>query len=433
MSARARFMDRVLYLDCCSGASGDMLIGALLDAGLPFEHLKEALGSLALDDGCKLSAEPANRSGIAATKFTVTADANNSDNAHRHLPEITRLVDRSALSDKSKARAHRLFTRLVETEAAIHQVPVEKVHLHEVGAVDSIVDIVGGVFAFEWFGAARIVASPVNVGSGTVTCDHGILPVPAPATAALISGVPIYAVGPPGELLTPTGALLLTEFVDEYGLIPSMRIEHIGYGAGTRNPDGYPNVLRVLVGEGSEGGGGEWVSVVECEIDDMSPELFGTLRERLSEAGAVDVSYTAIQMKKDRPGTHVTVIVPPARRESVTAAMFRESTTIGVRHTEVRRETLRREVVQVSTRFGDVQCKAAWRAGCLVNVSPEFDDCARVAAGHGVPVKEVLAAAIKAYQDEGMLDRSQILERGETASSRAKFGPEPMPSGGVER
>ena len=389
-----------------------MLIGARLDAGLPLEHLKEALGSLALGDECKLSVEPVNRSGIAATKFTVTVAAKASGNAHRHLSEIARLVNRSALSDTSKARANRLFTRLAETEAAIHQLPVEKVHLHEVGAVDSIIDIVGGVFALEWFGAARIVASPVNVGSGTVTCDHGTLPVPAPATAALISGVPIYAIGPPGELLTPTGALLLTEFVGEYGSIPSMRVKRIGYGAGTRNPDGYPNVLRVLVGEGTEGGGGEWVSVVECEIDDMSPELFGVLRDRLSEAGAVDVSYTAIQMKQNRPGTHVTVIVPPARREAVSATLFRESTTIGVRHTEVHRETLHREVVQVSTRFGDVQCKAAWRAGCLVNVSPEFDDCARVAAGQGVPVKEVLAAAIKAYQDAGMLDRSQVLKGG---------------------
>ena len=234
-------MGRVLYLDCFSGASGDMLIGALLDAGLPFDTLRTALGSLALDDECAVSAERVSRSGIAATKFTVaetTGDAGT--HRHRHLAGITKLVERSALSDASKQRANRLFRRLAETEATIHQMPVEKVHLHEVGALDSIVDIVGGVFAFEWFGAARVVASPLNVGSGTVTCEHGTLPVPAPATAALVSGVPIYAAGPPVELLTPTGALLVTEFAGGYGAMPPMRIEKIGYGAGHTGPCGTP-------------------------------------------------------------------------------------------------------------------------------------------------------------------------------------------------
>ena len=407
-------MGRILYLDCFSGASGDMLIGALLDAGLPFDMLRTALGSLALDDECTVSAEQVSRSGIAATKFTVaetTGDAGGT-HRHRHLAGITTLVERSALSDASKQRANRLFRRLAETEATIHRMPVEKVHLHEVGALDSIVDIVGGVFAFEWFGAARIVASPLNVGSGTVTCEHGTLPVPAPATAALVSGVPVYAAGPPGELLTPTGALLVTEFAGEYGALPPMRIEQIGYGAGTRDPAGHPNVLRVLVGEEAQDGGWERMAVVECEIDDMNPQIFGVLMERLYAAGAVEVFYTAVQMKKNRPGTHVTVLVPPGGRESVSATLFRESTTIGLRHSEVTRETLRRELVGVSTRFGEVRCKVARRGAAVVNVAPEFDDCARLAEQHDVSVKEVHAAAVKGYQDAGVSDRPAASDPG---------------------
>ena len=407
-------MGRVLYLDCFSGASGDMLIGALLDAGLPFGTLRTALGSLALDDECTVSAERVSRSGMAATKFTVTETPGDVGGAHRHrhLSGITRLVERSALSDASKQRANRLFRRLADTEATIHQMPVEKVHLHEVGALDSIVDIVGGVFALEWFGADRVVASPVNVGSGTVTCAHGTLPVPAPATAALVSGVPVYAAGPPGELLTPTGALLVTEFAGEYGALPPMRIEQIGYGAGTRDPAGYPNVLRVLVGEESDGGGWERVTVVECEIDDMNPQIFGVLMDRLYATGAVEVFYTAVQMKKNRPGTHVTVLVPPGRREAVSATLFRESTTIGLRHTEVTRETLRRELVPVSTRFGQVRCKVARRGAVVVNVAPEFDDCVRLAEQHGVSVKTVHAVAVTACQEWHVFDRPAAADPG---------------------
>jgi len=333
---------------------------------------------------------------------TETSGADGSTHRHRHLPGIKKLVDRSALAEASKQRANRLFRRLAETEAAIHQMPVEKVHLHEVGALDSIVDIVGGVFALEWFGADRIVASPINVGSGTVVCEHGTLPVPAPATAALVSEAPVYAAGPPGEMLTPTGALLVTEFASAYGSLPAMRIEAIGYGAGTRDPGGHPNVLRVLVGDESAGEGAERVAVVECEIDDMNPQIFGVLMDRLYAAGAVEVFYTPVQMKKNRPGTHVTVLAPPPRREAISAALFRDSTTIGVRYTEVTRETLARELVPVSTRFGEVRCKVARHGGAVVNVAPEFDDCARLAEQHGVSVKEVQAVSVKAYQDAGI-------------------------------
>ncbi len=393
-------MARVLYLDCFSGASGDMLIGALLDAGLPFDLLRGALGSLAIDDECAVSVERVSRSGVGAAQFIVTETAADAgSHRHRHLPGITKLVDRSALSVDAKARANRLFRRLAETEASIHQMPVEKVHLHEVGALDSIVDIVGGVFGLEWFGAERIVASPLNVGSGTVVCEHGTLPVPAPATAALIKGVPVYAAGSPGEKLTPTGALLVTEFADEYGVMPSMRIERIGYGAGSRDPKDYPNVLRVLVGDTDTPRLSNRITVVECEIDDMNPQIFGVLMDRLYDAGAVDVFYTAVQMKKNRPGTHVTVLVPPGRREAVSTALFRDSTTIGLRYSEVARDTLSRELVSVSTRFGDVRCKVARQNGAVTNVAPEFDDCVRLADQHGVPVKDVQAAGIQAYRE----------------------------------
>lgn len=393
-------MARVLYLDCFSGASGDMLIGALLDAGLPFDLLRGALGSLAIDDECAVSVERVSRSGVGAAQFIVTETAADAgSHRHRHLPGITKLVDRSALSVDAKARANRLFRRLAETEASIHQMPVEKVHLHEVGALDSIVDIVGGVFGLEWFGAERIVASPLNVGSGTVVCEHGTLPVPAPATAALLKGVPVYAAGSPGEKLTPTGALLVTEFADEYGVMPSMRIERIGYGAGSRDPKDYPNVLRVLVGDTDTPSLSNRITVVECEIDDMNPQIFGVLMDRLYNAGAVDVFYTAVQMKKNRPGTHVTVLVPPGRREAVSTALFRDSTTIGLRYSEVARDTLSRELVSVSTRFGDVRCKVARRDGAVTNVAPEFDDCVRLADQHGVPVKDVQAAGIQAYRE----------------------------------
>ncbi|MEE2962675.1 MAG: nickel pincer cofactor biosynthesis protein LarC [Acidobacteriota bacterium] len=393
-------MARVLYLDCFSGASGDMLIGALLDAGLPFDLLRGALGSLAIDDECAVSVERVSRSGVGAAQFIVTETAADAgSHRHRHLPGITKLVDRSALSVDAKARANRLFRRLAETEASIHQMPVEKVHLHEVGALDSIVDIVGGVFGLEWFGAERIVASPLNVGSGTVVCEHGTLPVPAPATAALLKGVPVYAAGSPGEKLTPTGALLVTEFADEYGVMPSMRIERIGYGAGSRDPKDYPNVLRVLVGDTDTPSLSNRITVVECEIDDMNPQIFGVLMDRLYDAGAVDVFYTAVQMKKNRPGTHVTVLVPPGRREAVSTALFRDSTTIGLRYSEVARDTLSRELVSVSTRFGDVRCKVARQDGAVTNVAPEFDDCVRLADQHGVPVKDVQAAGIQAYRE----------------------------------
>ena len=308
------------------------------------------------------------------------------------------MIDRSALSPAGKARARALFERLAEAEAAIHQTPVERVHLHEVGALDSIVDIVGSVYGLEWFGASEVVSSPLNVGSGTVECAHGTFPVPAPATARLLEGVPVYAQGPAVELVTPTGALLVTGHASRYGALPPMRPERIGYGAGDRELAGMPNVFRLWVGEAAAPAG-DRVAVLEFEIDDMNPQLFGPLMDRLYAAGAHEVFYVPVQMKKSRPGTLVTVVASPERREPLSAILFTETTTIGLRYQEVERECLAREFVAVPTPYGEVRVKVARRAGAVVNAAPEFEDCARLAAASGVSVKTVQAAATKAYLD----------------------------------
>ena len=306
------------------------------------------------------------------------------------------------MSPAGRERAARLFRRLAEVEAGIHQVPVETVRLHEVGAVDSIVDVVAAVQALEWLAPDRVVASPLNVGSGTVRCEHGELPVPAPATAELLLGVPTYVQGPPAELVTPTGALLVTEYAGAYGPAPAMRVERIGYGAGCRNPAGRPNVLRALVGEGTGTGAFERVVVLECQIDDMNPQLYGVLMDRLAAAGALDVFYAPIQMKKNRPGTLVTVVAPPGRREALSDILFRESTTIGLRVTETERERLDREAVAVETPIGSVRIKVARREGAIRNAAPEFEDCARLAAERRLSIKEVQAIAVKAWLDRNM-------------------------------
>ena len=389
---------RVLYFDCFAGASGDMMLGALVDAGLPLETLKESLRALPLD-GWELRAERVVRQGVSATSIVVADQPHPHEHHHRGLAEIVGIVDRSTLPPGVKARSKGLFERLARAEAEVHGIPVDEVHFHEVGAVDSIVDIVGAVAGLEWFGADEVVSSPLNVGRGTVECAHGTLPVPAPATARLVQGAPVYSAGPDGELLTPTGALLVTGFAARFGPLPAMRVERIGYGAGTRTTPGWPNVLRLFVGETAEARPRDTIVVVECDIDDMSPQLFGPLMERLLASGAVDVYYTPVQMKKGRPGILVTALAPPDRRESVVAALFRETTTIGVRYHEAGRECLGREFVTVPTRHGDVRIKLARLEGRTVNAMPEFDDCARLASQRGVPVREVQAEALRAYHD----------------------------------
>jgi uncharacterized protein (TIGR00299 family) protein len=419
-------VSRVLYFDCFSGISGDMALGAMLDAGLPLEELKRALGTLGLGDA-HVHAERVLRAGVSATRFTVHEhpheharqhehahqhapghvheDAHDHarrhapEHAHRSLPEIFTLVDQSALSAAGRARARAMFERLAEAEAAIHQMPVDRVHLHEVGALDSIIDIVGIVFAMEWAAADAIVCSPLNVGGGTVRSAHGVFPVPAPATVRLLGEAPVYSGPVQKELVTPTGALIATTFASRFGPLPPMSVERVGYGAGERDEPSTPNVLRVLIGRAAETiTSTERVTVIECEIDDMNPQIFGVVMDQLYAAGALDVFYTPVQMKKNRPGTLLTVVVRPDRKGDIADIIFRETTTIGLRHSEVARECLPRELVTVDTPLGAVRFKVARREGRVVNAAPEFEDCARLAAAHNLPVKEVQAMAFRAYK-----------------------------------
>jgi len=398
-------MAKVLYFDCFSGISGDMVLGALLDAGLPLADLRAALGSLALDE-CEVDATRVLRSGISATQFIVrdhgTHHQHHHDHHHDHrsLPEIYRLIDSSALSPAGRERARALFHRLAEAEASIHQTPLDRVHLHEVGALDSIIDIVGAVFGLEWFGADRVVCSALNVGGGTVTSAHGVLPVPAPATVRLLGDAPIYGGAVQQELVTPTGALIASGYASAFGPVPAMIVERTGYGAGSRDFPNAPNVLRVLVGNDRAASLAERVSVIECEIDDMNPQIFGVVMDRLYEAGALEVFYVPVQMKKNRPGTLLTVILPLDRRSAVMDVVFRETTTIGLRHHDMDRECLERETVVVETPFGPVRFKIARRGGRIVNALPEFDDCVRIASARHMSVKDVQAAAIRSYAAE---------------------------------
>lgn len=440
---------KVLYFDCFSGAAGDMILGALIDAGCPLDDLRGALGSLAIDRETVWT-ERVTRAGVSATKLRVLGederhghvhghgpphnheqghhdhdrrvstagpahDHHHHDHAHGHshagdggahaphahrtLAEIYRLIDGSALSGSGKDKAKSLFARMGEAESDIHGTPVERVHLHEVGALDSIIDIVGSVHALEQLSADRVVASPLNVGHGTVRTAHGLYPVPAPATARLLGGAPIFSGPQQAELVTPTGALLVTAYADTYGPIPPMWLSAVGYGAGTRDFTDSPNVLRVLVGEADAAAPSQSVAVIEAEIDDMNPQLFGVVMDRLLAAGALDVFYTPIQMKKNRPGTLLTVIAAPGRRQALTAIIFRETTTIGVRYREMTRECLDREIVTVEIVGSPVRIKVARLDGQVLNAAPEFDDCVRVAEASGRAVKDIQAAAMKAFLD----------------------------------
>ena len=402
-----------MYLDCFSGAAGDMLLAALVDAGLPPAALQDALGSLGLEH--ELEITRVSRAGIAATHVNVrerhrhahdqdhsphdSHDHGSGHGAHRTLREIDDVIGRSALSVSGKARASALFRRIGEAEAAIHQMPLEEVHLHEVGALDSIIDIVGAVFALEWFGIEDIVSSPLNVGSGTVQMAHGSFPVPAPATLRLLAGVPVYSSGIQAELVTPTGALIVSDYARQYGPMPSMTVRSIGYGAGTRDLGTTPNVLRVVIGDRIDAS--DPVVEIACEIDDMNPQLFPTVSEQLMAAGALDVFLTPVHMKKGRPGTLLSVLAPEGRRQSVIDVLFRETTTIGVRFHHVRRETLERRWVDVTVPGGVIRIKVAERAGEVLNAAPEFDDCVRVASATGQPVKAVQAAALQAWLARG--------------------------------
>lgn len=400
---------KTLYFDCFAGAAGDMILGALIDAGVPFDDVQRALGSLAVD-GYTVSAERVLKAGVSSLKFRVEEHTMASGapvhpapvhpapkHRHYHLKHIYAAIEKSALSEAGKARATKMFQRLAEAEAAIHGSTMEKVHLHEVGALDSIIDIVGTVFAMEHLGAARVVVSPVNVGGGMVKTAHGIFPVPAPATVRLLGDAPSYSSGVQMETLTPTGALILTEYADSFGPMPAMRVERVGYGAGDRDLPETPNVVRVFVGEADARQATMRVTVMACEIDDMNPQIFGAVMDRLYGAGALEVFYQPVQMKKNRPGTLMTIVCAPDQRDALAAIVFRETTTIGIRYQEMSRLCLDRELVPVETAYGVVRFKVARQGGEVLNAQPEFDDLSRLAVERGVPIKAVQAEAQRAW------------------------------------
>jgi uncharacterized protein (TIGR00299 family) protein len=394
---------RQAYLDCSSGISGDMFLAVLIDAGVPVDRLFAELKKIPLGF-YEFKRTRAGRGGLVGTRVEIRAPG---EQPHRTLPDIQNLLVTASLPAKAAAQALMVFDRLAEVEGRLHNLPPGEVHFHEVGAVDAVVDIVGTCVGLELLEISDLVCSPLNVGGGRVEAAHGTLPVPAPATAELLKGLPIYSSGVEGELVTPTGAALVSTLASGFGPLPPMKVNRIGYGAGERDFPGHSNLARLFVGErvetveGRPGApGDELVSVIEANVDDMSPQLYGYFLEQALAAGALDVTCTATQMKKNRPGLTITILCEPERGDALSQLLFAETTTIGVRIHEARRKVLDRELVTVETPYGAVTVKVARREGKVVNVAPEFDDCQRLAAEQSVPLKQVMAAAGAAYVEQ---------------------------------
>jgi len=386
---------KIAYFDCFSGASGDMILGALIDSGLPLEELKAALASLKLS-GIDVKASPVKKGALVGTKVDVLVPPGPSH--RRHLSDIVEIIDKSGLDQDVKEDAKRIFRRLAEAEAKVHGTDIEEVHFHEVGAFDAIADIVGSAFGIRWLGVEKLYASPLNLGSGTVRTEHGQLPVPAPGTVELLRGIPIYSTGIEGELTTPTGAAILSTLVKRFGPIPQMTLERIGYGAGSKELAQQPNLLRLLVGEAKDTFEEDRITVLEANIDDMNPQFFEPLLERLFQEGALDVFITPIMMKKFRPAVKLTVLAEPSLMETLSAIILRETTSFGVRLHEAGRRKLRREVIEVQTRFGPIRVKAGYSGDGLLLLSPEYEDCKQIALSKRVPIREVYEEAKRAAQ-----------------------------------
>jgi uncharacterized protein (TIGR00299 family) protein len=379
---------KICYIDAFSGISGDMTVAALVSAGADAGALISGLESLGT--GATFRIEKTKRRGIAASKFYV--DGGESKN-HRHLAHILELIDRSPIPARAKQNASLVFQRLGEAEAKVHDIPLAKVHFHEVGAVDSICDIVGACLGFELLGVDEIYASAINTGSGTVKTEHGILPVPAPATAELLTGEPVYARGPALELTTPTGAAIAATLAKDFGPMPAMRLSATGYGAGDKDFTEHANVLRVLLGERSGATETTSVWVLEANIDDSSPQVLGYAQERLLDAGALDVTIEPVFMKKSRPGLLLRVIARPEDREALSQIVFSETTTLGLRTYAAERRVKARSIIEVETPQGTVRIKASEDG----SFAPEYEDCRRLARESGLPLKQILAEANLAY------------------------------------
>ncbi len=385
---------KIAYFDCLAGASGDMLLGALLDAGLPLERLREELAKLHLSH-YDVQVQSVTKKGIGGSQAVVVIDDRYHQQHHRHLQDIEAILAASDLEDAVRQKSLEIFRRLAEAEAKVHRTTVERIHFHEVGAMDSIIDVVGAVAGMAALGIERVYCSPLHVGAGTVQCAHGTLPVPAPATAELIKGRPCYSDGVAGELLTPTGAAILTTVAAGFGPMPAMIPAAIGYGAGTSEP-AIANLLRLFIGEAEEqlrDYETEQIAVLETNIDDMNPQVYDYLLERVLESGALDIFIAPVQMKKNRPGTLVTITCEPHLVERFTDLLLRETTTIGVRWRLDHRLKARRTIREVRTPYGPVRCKVA-ETDRIVNVAPEYEDCRRIALERKIPLKEVMGTVI---------------------------------------
>jgi len=385
---------KAAYFDCFSGISGDMTLGALVDAGCPLERLREDLKGLEVP-GWQISAEKVWKNGMAATHVSVrTKDPQ----THRSLSTILGIIEKSKLAGDVRERASSIFRRLGEAEAAVHDVPIEKVHFHEVGAVDAIVDIVGACVGFSVLGIEEFACSPVNVGGGLAKMAHGMLPVPAPAAARLLLGKPTYSNGVQKELVTPTGAAIVATLCQSFGPQPPLRVQSVGYGAGATDLEGQPNVLRIMVGDSLqhlETQFDEEIRVIEANLDDLNPQVYGYFAEKALAAGALDVFTTAVQMKKGRPGTLLTLLCKPEDARKLTDLVFAETTTFGLRSYTAERRILPREWQRVQTRFGEVRMKIARVNGKVLQVSPEYEDCRKLAEEKKVALREVMDEAMR--------------------------------------
>ncbi len=392
---------KTLYFDCFAGASGDMILGALIAAGVEPEAFKQQLSLLGVQ-GYSVAFEIVDRSGISATYARVQTPH---EHAHRHLSDILKIISDSRLSDVVKDRAAKIFSRLAEAEARVHNEPVEKVHFHEVGALDAIIDVVGAAICFELLGIERFVSSPLHVGSGTIDMDHGRYPVPPPAVAELLKGVPFYSTDTVGELVTPTGAAIITTVCTDYGPIPQLKLEQTGYGAGTRQYEKFPNALRVLIGEDQAGSGeqpaDERLWMIETNMDDISPQILGHVMERAFNLGALDCYFTSVQMKKNRPGVLLSILCRDEQRATLSELLFAETTTLGIRAYEVERRALERRIVTVETQYGPIDVKVAQLNGHTVKEMPEYEQCRQAAREANVPLRVVEEAARTAFARRG--------------------------------
>ena len=388
---------KTLYFDCFAGASGDMILGAMVAAGVDPRALTEQLSLLGVH-GFEIDFATVDRSGISCTHARVRTAH---EHAHRHLSDILKIIYDSRLNETVKDRAAKIFSRLAEAESKVHNEPVEHIHFHEVGALDAIVDVVGAAICFELLGIERFVCSPLHLGSGTVEMDHGRFPVPPPAVAELVKGAPVYSTDIVGELVTPTGAAIITTVCSEFGPLPKLKLESTGYGAGTREYKGFPNALRVLIGDDAQGADSETLWMIETNVDDLSPQIFGHVMDRALELGALDCYFTPIQMKKNRPGVLLSILCRDNDRGKLSEMLFAETTTLGLRSYAVERRALQRESVRVETPYGPIDVKVAKLNGHIVNQMPEYEQCREAARAASVPLRTVEEAARMAFAKLG--------------------------------